>query len=476
MNYEIVIGLEVHAELSTKTKIFCSCTNEFGGDPNTHCCPGCSGMPGVTPVINKSVIEYAMKAGLATNCTISKFTRMDRKNYFYPDLPGAYQISQHEYPICQNGYIDIEVDGNKKSIRINRIHMEEDAGKLIHSDFGAGTLVDYNRAGTPLIEIVTEPDIRSAEEARAFLEKLKAILQFIDVSDCKMQEGSLRADVNLSVRPKGQKEFGVRTEMKNLNSFKAIVRAIEYEAKRHVEEIESGGIIYRETRRWDDDKGISYAMRDKEQAEDYRYFPEPNLPPIIIDDEWINSIKKSLPELPDARKQRYIKDYYLPEYDANILTTSKVLSDFFEKTLQHTDNTKAVSNWIMGDLMRILKERELEVDEIPFPPEYLANLVSLIDKGVISGNIAKKVFAKMFDSGKEPEAIVKEEGLEVVTDEDAIKEVVLKVLESNPASVADYKAGKTKALGFLVGQVMRATKGKADPKLVNKLLVQELNG
>jgi len=474
MDYEVVIGLEVHAELSTKTKIFCSCINEFGGDPNTHCCPGCSGMPGVLPVINKSVIEYAIKAGLATNCTISKFTRMDRKNYFYPDLPGAYQISQHNYPICRNGYIDIEVNGNKKAIRIHHIHMEEDAGKLIHSDYGTGTLVDYNRAGTPLIEIVTEPDIRSAEEARAFLEKLKAILQFIDVSDCKMQEGSLRADVNLSVRPKGQEEFGVRTEMKNLNSFKAIVRAIEYEAKRQIEEIESGGVIYRETRRWDDEKGISYAMRNKEQAEDYRYFPDPDLPPIIIDNEWVNSIKASLPELPDARKERYIRDYSLPEYDANILTSSKVLSDFFEKALQHTDNAKAVSNWIMGDLMRILKEREMEVEEIPFPPEYLASLISLIDKGVISGSIAKKVFVKMFDTRKDPEAIVKEEGMEVVTDEDAIRKVILEVMKNNPSSVADYKGGKTKALGFLVGQVMKATKGKADPKLVNKLLVEEL--
>jgi len=431
-------------------------------------------MPGVLPVINKSVIEYAIKAGLATNCTISKFTRMDRKNYFYPDLPGAYQISQHNYPICRNGYIDIKVNGNKKAIRIHNIHMEEDAGKLIHSDDGTGTLVDYNRAGTPLIEIVTEPDIRSAEEARAFLEKLKAILQFIDVSDCKMQEGSLRADVNLSVRPKGQEEFGVRTEMKNLNSFKAIVRAIEYEAKRQIEEIESGGVIYRETRRWDDEKGISYAMRNKEQAEDYRYFPDPDLPPIIIDNEWVNSIKASLPELPDARKERYIRDYSLPEYDANILTSSKVLSDFFEKALQHTDNAKAVSNWIMGDLMRILKEREMEVEEIPFPPEYLASLISLIDKGVISGSIAKKVFVKMFDTRKDPEAIVKEEGMEVVTDEDAIRKVILEVMKNNPSSVADYKGGKTKALGFLVGQVMKATKGKADPKLVNKLLVEEL--
>lgn len=475
MDYEVVIGLEVHAELSTNSKIFCSCINEFGGDPNTHCCPGCSGMPGVLPVMNKSVIEYAIKAGLAMNCTISKFTRMDRKNYFYPDLPGAYQISQHKYPICRNGYIEIDVNGKKKPIRIHHIHMEEDAGKLIHSDYGTGTLVDYNRAGTPLIEIVTEPDMRSAEEARAFLEKLKAILQFIDVSDCKMQEGSLRADVNLSVRPKGQEEFGVRTEMKNLNSFKAIVRAIEYEAKRQIEEIESGGVVYRETRRWDDNKGISYAMRDKEQAEDYRYFPEPDLPPIIIDSEWIERIRSSLPELPDARKERYVREFSLPEYDANILTSSKVLSDFFEKAVLHSNNAKAVSNWIMGDLLRILKEREMEAEEIPFPAEHLASLISLIDKGIISGSIAKKVFVKMFDTGKDPETIVKEEGLQVVADENAIRKIVLEVMENNPGSVADYKGGKTKALGFLVGQVMKATKGKADPKLVNKLLIEELS-
>ena len=475
MNYEIVIGLEVHAELSTKSKIFCSCTTEFGGEPNTHCCPGCSGMPGALPVINKSVIDYAIKAGLATNCTISKLTKMDRKNYFYPDLAGAYQVSQLELPICKEGHIDIEVDGKKKTIRLNRIHMEEDAGKLIHNDFGTGSLVDYNRAGMPLIEIVTEPDIRSADEAKAFLEKLKAILQFIEVSDCKMQEGSLRADVNLSVRPVGQEKLGVRTEMKNLNSFKAAIRAIEYESKRHINEIESGGIIYRETRRWDDIKGTSYAMRSKEQAEDYRYFLDPDLPPIFIDDEWIKRIKDSLPELPEARKQRYIKDYALPEYDADILTSSKVLSDFFEKTLEKTENIKAVSNWIMGDLMRILKEKELDVEEIPFPAEYLARLVSLIDKGVISGTIAKKVFEKMFNSGKDPQAIVKEEGMEVVTDENAITKAIIKALENNPTSVADYKAGKKKAVGFLVGQVMKDTKGKADPQLVNKLLTQELD-
>ncbi|HOJ09906.1 MAG TPA: Asp-tRNA(Asn)/Glu-tRNA(Gln) amidotransferase subunit GatB [Clostridiales bacterium] len=475
MNYEVVIGLEVHAELSTNSKIFCSCTTEFGGDPNTHTCPGCSGMPGSLPVLNRRVVEYAIKAGLATNCIISNYTKMDRKNYFYPDLPGAYQISQYDIPICKNGYIEIEVEGKKKRIRVTRIHMEEDAGKLMHDEFGAGSLIDYNRAGMPLVEIVTEPDIRSAEEAKAFLDNLKSILQFIDVSDCKMEEGSLRCDVNISVRPEGEEKLGVRTEMKNLNSFKAVISAIEYESKRHIDEIESGGVIYRETRRWDDDKGFSYSMRSKEQAEDYRYFPDPDLPPIIIDQEWIEKIRSTLPELPEARKQRYMKEYDLPAYDAGILTSSKVISNFFEKALRKTDNVKAVSNWIMGDLMRILKDRKLEVENIPFPAEYLADMISLIDKGTISGTMAKKVFEKMFDSGKAPEVIVKEEGLEVVTDEAAIAKIVDKVLDNNPGSVADYKAGKKKALGFLVGQVMKESKGKAEPQLVNRLLSEKLN-
>ncbi|HEY9061509.1 MAG TPA: Asp-tRNA(Asn)/Glu-tRNA(Gln) amidotransferase subunit GatB [Pseudobacteroides sp.] len=474
MDYELVIGLEVHAELSTKSKIYCSCTTEFGGDVNTHCCPICTGMPGVLPVLNKKVIEYAVKAGLATNCEIARFSKQDRKNYFYPDLPKAYQVSQFDLPICKNGYIDIEVNGEQKRIGLTRIHIEEDAGKLIHDEWDRGTLVDYNRCGVPLIEIVSEPDIRSAEEAKAFLETLKAILEYIDVSDCKMQEGSLRADVNLSIRPVGQKEFGTRTEMKNLNSFKAILRAIEGEFKRQKTELEYGGVIIQETRRWDDNKGTSYAMRSKEEAHDYRYFPEPDLVPIVLEDSYIEEIRSSLPELPEARKKRYMEDYALPEYDSAILTSSKYYADFFEEAVKMSNNAKAVSNWIMGDLMRILKEKEMEASEIPFPAEYLAKLVKLIDSGKISGTIAKKVFDKMFQTKKDPEVIVKEEGLEVVNDEGALVGIVKKILEANPQSVADFKSGKEKAFGFLVGQCMKESRGKGNPQIINKILKEEL--
>ncbi|HPU42360.1 MAG TPA: Asp-tRNA(Asn)/Glu-tRNA(Gln) amidotransferase subunit GatB [Acetivibrio clariflavus] len=474
MEYEVVIGLEVHAELSTKSKIYCSCTTEFGGEPNTHACPICTGMPGVLPVLNKKVVEYAVRAGLATNCRIAEYSKQDRKNYFYPDLPKAFQTSQYDLPLCSNGYIDIEVDGKTKRIGITRIHIEEDAGKLMHDEWDTASLIDYNRCGVPLIEIVTEPDMRSAQEVRVFLENLKAILQYIDVSDCKMQEGSLRADINLSVRPVGQKELGTRTEMKNLNSFKAIVRAVEGEAKRQIEVLESGGTVIQETRRWDDAKGVSYAMRSKEEAHDYRYFPEPDLMPIVVDEKWKQEIKDSLPELPEARKKRYINEYGLPEYDASILTASKALADFFEDAVKNTDNAKAVSNWIMGDLLRMLKEKEMEAEQIPFPGAYLAKLVTLIDKGTISGTIAKKVFEKMFSQGKDAEVIVKEEGLEVVSDESALVAVVKKVIENNPQSVADYKGGKEKAFGFLVGQAMKETKGKANPQLINKILKEEL--
>jgi aspartyl-tRNA(Asn)/glutamyl-tRNA(Gln) amidotransferase subunit B len=475
MEYEVVIGLEVHAELSTKSKLYCSCTTEFGGEPNTHCCPICMGMPGTLPVLNKKVVEYAVRAGLATNCSISEYSRKDRKNYFYPDLPKAYQNSQYYYPICKNGHIDIEAEGGVKQIGITRIHIEEDAGKLLHDEWGTGTLVDCNRGGVPLVEIVSEPDMRSAEEAKAYLETLKAILQFIGVSDCKMQEGSLRADVNLSVRPKGDTKFGVRTEMKNLNSFKAITRAIESEAKRHIYEIESGGTLVQETRRWDDEKGISFSMRSKEEARDYRYFPDPDLPPVIISKEWIEGVMKSLPELPEARRKRYIAEYSLPEYDASLITKSKILADFFEEAITLFNNPKSVSNWIMGDISRKMKDGEQEAEEIPIPAQYLADLITLVDKGVISNTIAKKVFDKMFDTKKEPKVIVKEEGLEVVSDEGALTGIVKKVLEKNPQSVADYKSGKEKALGFLVGQAMKETKGKANPQLINKLLREELS-
>ncbi|HEX9062249.1 MAG TPA: Asp-tRNA(Asn)/Glu-tRNA(Gln) amidotransferase subunit GatB [Clostridia bacterium] len=474
MEYEIVIGLEVHAELSTKSKIYCSCTTQFGGEPNTHCCPICTGMPGVLPVLNRTVVEYAVKAGLSTGCEIAGFSKQDRKNYFYPDLPKAYQTSQYDLPLCEGGKIDIEVDGVKKTIGITRIHIEEDAGKLIHDEWETGTLVDYNRCGVPLIEIVSEPDIRSAEEAKAYFGNLKAILEYIEVSDCKMQEGSLRADVNLSVRPVGQKEFGTRTEMKNLNSFRSIVRAIEAEAQRQISEIESGGTIVQETRRWDDAKGMSYAMRSKEEAHDYRYFPEPDLVPIIVDDEWRERIKASIPELPEARKARYINEFGLPEYDASLLTSSKYMADFFEEAAKKA-NPKLVSNWIMGDLSRILNEKGMEPSEIPFPASYLANMIGLIEKGTISGTIAKKVFSKMFATGKDPAVIVKEEGIEVVSDEGVLVAIVKKILEANPQSVADFKAGKEKAIGFLVGQAMKESRGKANPQIINKILKEELD-
>lgn len=474
MEYDIVIGLEIHSELATRSKIFCSCTTEFGGEVNTHCCPICTGMPGVLPVLNKNVVEYAVKAGLAMNCTIPEFSKQDRKNYFYPDLPKAYQVSQYDLPLCKNGYVDIETAAGQKRIGITRIHIEEDAGKLMHDEWDTGTLVDYNRCGVPLIEIVSEPDMRSAEEAKAFVENVKAILEYIEVSDCKMQEGSLRADVNLSVRPKGQEKFGTRTEMKNLNSFRSIVRAIENEAQRQIREIESGGVVVQETRRWDDNKGISYAMRSKEEAHDYRYFPEPDLVPIVVNAVWRESIRASLPELPEARRKRYVSEYGLPEYDAGVLTSSKCLADFFEQAAGKSANVKAVSNWIMGDLMRILKDKELEADRIPFPGEFLARMVALIDKGTISGSIAKKVFEKMFETGKDPETIVKEEGLEVVSDEGTLVAIVRKILDGNPQSVADYKSGKEKAFGFLVGQAMKETRGKANPQLINKILKEEL--
>jgi len=474
MKYEIVIGLEVHAELSTKSKIYCSCTTEFGGEPNTHCCPICTGMPGTLPVLNKNVVEYAIKAGLATNCQISGFSKQDRKNYFYPDLPKAYQISQYDLPVCKNGYIDIEFDDQHKRIGLTRIHIEEDAGKLFHDEMDAGSLIDYNRCGVPLIEIVSEPDMRSSMEAKIFLEKLKAILEYIDVSDCKMQEGSLRADVNVSVRPFGQRKFGTRTEMKNLNSFKAIIRAIEGESRRQIELIESGTKIIQETRRWDDNKGVSYSMRSKEEAHDYRYFPEPDLVPIVIDEGWIEEVRNLLPELPHERKKRYTIEFLLPEYDASVLTSSKHLADYFEQVTAICCNPKLASNWIMGELMRILKAKELEFSEIPISAEYLAKLLILIDKGKVNGTTAKKIFGIILETGKDPELIVSEQGLEAVCDEGAIVMIVNRVIEANNKSVLDYMNGKDKALGFIVGQCMKESKGKADAKVINRILKEQL--
>lgn len=475
-DYEIVMGLEVHAELSTKTKIFCSCPTEFGGEPNTHCCPICMAMPGTLPVLNEKVVEYAVKAGLATNCEISRNSKNDRKNYFYPDLPKAYQISQFDKPLCEHGYVEIEDDnGEKKKIRLTRIHIEEDAGKLNHSEFGAGSLVDLNRAGVPLIEIVSEPDLRTSKEVEQYLRKIKSILEYIEVSDCKMQEGSLRADVNVSVRKKGETKFGTRTEMKNMNSFRSIVRAIEYEANRQIDLIEEGGKVEQNTLRWDDVSGRTFSMRDKEDAQDYRYFPDPDLVAIRLSEEYIQNIKDNLPELPESRKTRYMEKFGLSEKDAKLITASKYLSDLFEGAEKICKNAKAVANWILSDISRIINEKEMEPDQIPFSSEELAKTIELIEKGTISSAIAKKVIIELFENPQDPEVIIKEKGWIQISDEGAIKEVVLKVLQANPQSVADYKGGKEKALGFLVGQAMKETKGKANPQMLNKMFLEELN-
>ena len=474
-DYEVVIGLEVHAELSTKTKIFCSCPTSFGAAPNTHTCPICMAMPGTLPVLNEKVVEYAVKAGLATNCEISKDSKNDRKNYFYPDLPKAYQISQFDKPLCNHGYLEIEDDeGNKKKVRLLRIHIEEDAGKLNHDEFAGGSLVDLNRAGVPLIEMVSEPDLRSSGEAERYLRKLKSILEYIEVSDCKMQEGSLRADVNVSVHKPGE-PLGTRTEMKNMNSFRSIVRGIEYEIERQIDVIEDGGVVEQETLRLDDVSGKTFPMRDKEDAQDYRYFPDPDLVAIKLSDEYIENIKKTLPELPESRKERYLTEYGLSEKDANIITSSKYLSDLFEGAVKICNNPKAVNNWIISDISRILNETEMEPIQIPFDSKQLAKLVILIDKGTISSSIAKKVLVEMFEHPRDPEDIIDEKGWVQISDENAIKEVVLKILENNPQSIADYKAGKQKALGFLVGQAMKETRGKANPQMLNKMFIEELN-
>ena len=474
-DYEVVIGLEVHAELSTKTKIFCSCPTAFGAAPNTHTCPICMAMPGTLPVLNEKVVEYAVKAGLATNCEISRNSKNDRKNYFYPDLPKAYQISQFDKPLCEHGYVEIDTKEGKKKIRITRIHIEEDAGKLNHDEFGGGSLVDLNRAGVPLIETVSEPDIRSAEEAESYLRKLKSIFEYIEVSDCKMQEGSLRADVNVSVKKKTDTKLGTRTEMKNMNSFRSIVRAIEYEVDRQIDILEDGGTITQETLRWDDVSGKTFPMRDKEDAQDYRYFPDPDLVAIKLSEEYIQNIKDNLPELPESRKQRYLEEYNLSEKDAKLLTSSKYLSDLFEGAVKVCNNPKAVNNWIISDISRILNETETEPISIPFDSNQLGKLVILIDKGTISSSIGKKVLVELFENPRDPEDIIKEKGWIQISDEGAIKEVVMKILEANPQSIADYKAGKDKALGFLVGQAMKETKGKANPQMLNKMFLEELN-
>ena len=477
-DYEVVIGLEVHAELSTKTKIFCSCSTEFGAEPNAHTCPICMAMPGTLPVLNEKVVEYAVRAGLATNCSISKDSKNDRKNYFYPDLPKSYQISQFDKPLCNHGYIEIEDDeGNKKEVGILRIHIEEDAGKLNHNELSGGSLVDLNRAGVPLIEIVSEPDLRSAGEADRYLKKLKSTLEYIEVSDCKMQEGSFRADVNVSVHKPGT-PFGNRCEMKNMNSFKSISRAIEYEIQRQIDVIENGGVIEQQTLRWDDVSGKTFSMRDKENAQDYRYFPEPDLVAIRLSDEYIENIGQTLPELPESRKARYMSEYKLSEKDARLLTASKYLSNLFEEAEAICDNAKATANWILSDISRILNEKEMEPENIPFTGKELAKLIQLIEKGTISSSIGKKVVEELFECDsknvKDPEKIIEEKGWIQISDETKIKEVVMQILEANPQSIADYKAGKDRALGFLVGQAMKATKGKANPQMLNKMFIEEL--
>ena len=473
--YETVIGLEVHVELATKTKIFCGCSTAFGGAPNTHTCPVCTGMPGSLPVLNKKVVEYAAAVGLATNCNITKDCKFDRKNYFYPDNPQNYQISQLYLPICRDGHVDIELeDGTVKPVRIHEIHMEEDAGKLVHDDWSGESLVDFNRSGVSLIEIVSEPDMRSAKEVIAYLEKLRLIIQYLGASDCKLQEGSMRADVNLSVREVGTTEFGTRTETKNLNSFSAIERAIEAEKNRQIDLIESGEKVVQETRRWNDDKEYSYAMRSKEDAQDYRYFPDPDLVPIHISDEWLEEIRSRQPEFKTEKMKRYKEEFGIPDYDIEILTDSKKLADIFEQTTAICNNPKKVSNWLMVETMRIIKEKSMDVSDISFSPANLAALIKLTDDGSINSSVAKEVFEKIFDEDIDPVKYVEENGLKQVNDEGALKKTVEDVIAANPQSVEDYRSGKEKAIGFLVGQTMKAMKGKANPAMVNDMLKELL--
>lgn len=478
MNYEAVIGLEIHCELKTKTKIFCGCATGFGAEQNTHVCPVCLGLPGVLPTINKRVVEFAIKAGLATNCKINQYSKFDRKNYYYPDLPKNWQTSQYDLPICVNGWVDIDEDGEKKRIRLTRIHMEEDAGKLVHSGTtikdSLSSDVDYNRTGVPLLEIVSEPDMRSAAEARAYMEKIKAIMEYIDVSNCRMEEGNLRADINVSLRPEGSETLGTRTEMKNINSFKNLEDAINYEIERQTEVLEDGGHVVQETRTFDPARGITLSMRSKENAHDYRYMPEPDLPPIITSDETIEKYRQELPELPDARRARLEKEYGLSDYDAGIITSSRAMAEYFDAVVGTGADPKLAANWIMGDLAKNLNEENLDIAQSPVSAERLGKMIGLIMKDTISGKIAKKVFKEMWTSPDDPEKIVKEKGLVQITDTSAIEPAVDAAIAANPKAVAEYKGGKKKALGALVGQVMKATRGKANPQMVNQLLAQKL--
>ncbi|OEH93385.1 Asp-tRNA(Asn)/Glu-tRNA(Gln) amidotransferase subunit GatB [Bacillus solimangrovi] len=473
MNFETIIGLEVHVELKTKSKIFCGCSTEFGAPPNTNTCPICQGHPGVLPVMNRQAVDFAMRASMALNCEVATDTKFDRKNYFYPDNPKAYQISQFDKPIGENGWIEIEVNGEKKRIGITRLHLEEDAGKLTHTGDGH-SLVDLNRQGTPLVEIVSEPDIRTPEEAYAYLEKLKSIIQYTGVSDCKMEEGSLRCDANISLRPMGQEKFGTKAELKNLNSFAFVRSGLEYEEKRQEQVLLSGGIIEQETRRYDEAKKKTILMRVKEGSDDYRYFPEPDLVDLHIDDEWKERVRSEIPELPDTRRQRYINDLELPAYDAHVLTLTKEMSDFFEATVAQDAGAKQTANWLMGEVSAYLNAEQVELHETKLTPEGLAKMISLIEKGTISSKIAKKVFKDLITEGGDPEQIVKDKGLVQISDEGELKKVVVGILDNNLQSIEDYKNGKDKALGFLVGQVMKETRGKANPPMVNKIILEEM--
>jgi aspartyl-tRNA(Asn)/glutamyl-tRNA(Gln) amidotransferase subunit B len=475
MKYEAVIGLEVHAQMLTDTKIFCGCSTKFGSEPNTQTCPVCIGMPGVLPVLNKKALEFAIRTGLATHCTISPYSRFARKNYFYPDLPKGYQISQYEHPICEHGYIEVVVDGNVKKIGITRIHMEEDAGKNIHEGGGKYSFVDLNRTGVPLMEIVSEPDIRSPQEAVEYMKKLRAVLIYLGVCDGSMEQGSLRCDANVSVRPEGRKEYGTRAEIKNINSFRFVEKAIEYEIKRQTKVIEDGGKIIQETRLWDSNKGITESMRSKEEAHDYRYFPEPDLTPITVDQSVIDEIRSGLPELPDAKRKRFVSEYGLPEYDAELLTTEKAVADWFEQAVQAGGQPKAAANWVMGELMKMLNEESTAIDSCLIKPKQLADMLALIEKGTISGKIAKTVFMEMYRTGRDAEGIVKAKGLLQISDESAIEKAVDEIISKHPAEVERFKAGEEKLLGFFVGQVMKATKGKANPQMLNDLMKKKLS-
>jgi len=474
IQYEAVIGLEVHAQMATETKIFCGCSTKFGSEPNSQTCPVCIGMPGVLPVLNKKAVQYSVKTGLAVHSRISPYSRFARKNYFYPDLPKGYQTSQYELPICEGGYVEIVMDGEVRRIGLTRIHMEEDAGKNIHEDGGSYSFVDLNRAGTPLMEIVSEPEIKSPQEAAAYMKKLRSVLRYLGVCDGNMEQGSLRCDANVSVRPVGQDKLGVKVELKNINSFRFVEKALEYEIKRQVKVLEEGGKIVQETRLFDPAAGVTHSMRSKEEAHDYRYFPEPDLVPVVVDKEWLEEVTASLPELPDAKRERFVSAYGLPEYDAELLTSEKAISEWFEEAVREGGKPKAVSNWMMGELMRLLNEENRSIEDCPMEPLLLAGMLKLMDNGTISGKIAKTVFEEMYRTGKDAETVVREKGLVQISDSGALETAVDEALAKSAGEIERYRAGDEKLMGFFVGQVMKATKGKANPQMVNELLRKKL--